>query len=412
MYYLLIFIYLGLPALGLRSLENGGFAPMLDFPFGYRNGATHAYLIHALWFVVGGVAGLSISLRRRPAATPLQGPSRRAQKMYLLVTAAIFSLITLLALAAGGLDVLVGNMNKADLRVARDNMGLIGTILTVSLKWFMPCAFAAFAFLGRDRAFDWSDRILLLIATVGLGLTAVSTGFKTTVLFVFQPYLVLRFWRLGVIRSVVMVTGACVVTAVLSYLFDGTKDMQATLYNLQERATNYQGDLAWGIWEKATHGEPMPPYARTFLSIPGSRFLGYATGVDRNRDPAGFASYYFGPSATLFGGYPIEGLEQGVSNQATLFGEAVIALGPKWYFLFSLGSGVLLGTFVRMLRRNVVRRDPVWGPLGATFLCTNCVMWLMGGGVALMFYAIGMASLALSCGYLRLLLKPIRTAAT
>lgn len=404
MFYLLVFIYLGLPALGLWSLENGGVAAMLDFPFGYRNGATYAYLIHALWFILGGVAGLMIVLRKRPFLMPVPAPGPRSQRLYLLVTAALFTAITSLALAAGGLDVLVGNMNKADLRVARDNMGLIGPILTISLKWFMPCAFAVFAVLGRGHAYDWTDRILLMVAIAGLGLTAVSTGFKTTVLFVFQPYLVLRFWRLGIIRSIVMVAGACMVTAVLSYLFDGTKDIKTTLYNLQDRATNYQGDLAWGIWEKASTGEPLPPYARTYLSIPGSRFLVYATGVDRDRDPAGFASYYFGPSATLFGGYPIEGVEQGVNNQATLFGEAVIAAGPRWYMVFSFGSGILFGIFIRVLRWYVFLRDPVRGPVWATFLCTSGLMWLMGNGAASLLYLINIVGLAASGLYVYLLL--------
>jgi hypothetical protein len=411
MVYLLVFINLGLPALGIWSLEQGGFAPMLEFPFGYANGATRAYMIHAFWFLAGGLAGLTIALRKTSRRQPILVISPPARRLYLFVTSGLFCAISLLALGAGGLDVLFGNMNKADLRVARDNMGLIGTVLTVSLKWYMPCAFAVFAVLGREPAYDRTDRFLILIAAIALVITAVSTGFKTTVLFVFQPYLVLRFWRLGVARAFVLVAGACVITLVLSYLFDGTRDVKTTVNNLQDRVTNYQGDLAWGIWEKATMGEPLPSYARTFLSIPGSRFLAYATGVDRGQDPAAFASYYFGPSATVFGGYPIEGVEQGVNNQATLFGEAVIAAGPRWYMVFSFGAGVVFGAFIRVLRRFVYLRDPVLGPVWATFLCTSGLMWLMGNGAASMFYAINLAGLILAGIYIRLLLTPRRSAA-
>jgi hypothetical protein len=408
MLYLLIFISLVVPAFGLWALENGGMAPMLDFPYGYRNGATNAYIVHILCVALGMLLVVSVLRRRTPASAAARRLvfDHRSQQIYLSITAIIFVVLAGVALRSGGWEVLTGAVNKAELRVLRTEQGWVGTVLTMALKWYMPCAFAVLAYVGRDHRLNGLELAAIWVITSALIVTGVSTGFKTTVLFVFQPYLVLRYWRLGLAKATGMILGATAVVFLLAIVFDDSGDLRTTLEALKARVTTYQGDLAWGIWEKATMGDPPPQYGRTYLSIPGSRFLKLAFNVDREQSPATFASYYFGSTATLYGGYPLEGFEKGVNNQATLFGEAVIAAGPKWYPVFSFGSGILLGLLICVLRHHVRRGDPVRGAVWATFLCTNALMWLMGNGVASMFYAINVVSLVGSFYYIQFLLQP------
>jgi hypothetical protein len=146
--------------------------------------------------------------------------------------------------------------------------------------------------------------------------------------------------------------------------------------------------LAWYTWDSAIEGVRLPDYWRTFLPIFGDSGLRAIAGVDPRSNYAEWASYYFGPAMTLFGGYPVEGLMSGVNNQATLFGEVLVVGGLMFFPAFSAFSGVVVAYVGLSIDRTYMNRQYAASSTIATFFSFTILSWLIGNGFASLFYLI------------------------
>jgi hypothetical protein len=277
------------------------------------------------------------------------------------------------------------NVNKAEFRTS---LGPFGAVMIIATKWFMPGMFAALVFGVSSSGWTGPRRVLVAMAAIGVGIVGASWGFKTTILSMLLPSFVLVYWKIRLrtlILQTVLVMGLVVT---LGLYFDRGEDTQATINALLLRVTALQGDLAWYTWDKVNSGFATPAYFRTFIPVLGDRFLALMTGASSTKDYAEWATYYFGPAMTLYGGYPVSGMEAGVSTQPTMFAETLVIGGKYFYWVFSALFGAVIGGIAVGIKQAILSRRVDVAATLATFYSITVLSWTLGNGFASLFFLI------------------------
>lgn len=367
------------------AMESGEASPFLDVP-GRANGATIAYLVHLASFFL---AYRWLMRRRRHVPTNRFGAHPDGQTKvdsFSVVCLSTFVVLAgLMLFVFRGLDVLLLNVDKADFRIS---LGPLGGLMTLATKWFMPAMFAGLVVSCQHYGWTGMRIAATVVCTACLFLVASSWGYKTTFLVMMLPTALLVTRSVSILVLIAMLAFVGLNVVLFSLFFDQHQSLEIAFEALTFRLTVLQGDLAWYTWDSAIVGVRLPDYWKTFLPIFGDGGLRAIAGVDPLSNYAEWASYYFGPAMTLFGGYPVEGLMSGVNNQATLFGEVLVVGGPIFFPLFSAFSGVVVAYVGIAIDRTYVNHRYAAAATIATFFSFTVLSWLIGNGFASLFYLI------------------------
>jgi hypothetical protein len=385
MLYLALAFVMILPLFGVVAMESGEVSHFVDEP-GAPNGASLAYLAHLLVFA----AAFCCVVRSRASAPTTRIPRvpglARNLDSYSIFCATMFSVLAfLMVFVYGGIDVLLLNVDKAEFRVS---LGPFGAIMAIATKWVMPTMFAALLYAVSSAGWNFIRRVTFGVAAICLVIVGASWGFKTTIFFMLLPSIIVTAW-IARLRTLLLLGGAMFGMIVgFAIYFDQRPDTAAVIEALTLRLTALQGDLAWYTWGKISQGHLGPGYLKTFLPIFGDKVLELITGARASQNYADWASYYFGPSMTIWGGYPAESVAAGVTNQATLFGECVIIGGKYFFVLASALFGALIGVFVCWTRAAIRSGNPQLSATLATFFSFTVLPWALGNGLASLAYLI------------------------
>jgi hypothetical protein len=383
--YLALGFVMTLPLLGVIAMESGQDSYFVA-DAGGPNGASLAYAAHLLAFAIAFVwvvRSHAPAGRTRIPKLAVLGENLDSYSAFCVVVFAI--LAALMLFAYGGVDVLLLKVDKAEFRVS---LGAFGAIMSIATKWLMPAMYAALLYAIVSAGWNPWRRLMFTGSTVLLAVVGASWGFKTTILFMLLPALIVGSWVLR-IRTVLLM-GSVTLTMLVGFsiYFDQNADANAALEALTLRLTALQGDLAWYTWGRISTDHAGPGYLKTFLPIFGDRVLELMTGARASQNFADWASYYFGPSMTIWGGFPAERVANGVTNQPTLFAESLM-IGGKYFFLLASASfGAMFAVIVRWIRAAIRSGSPQLSATLATFFSFTVLPWALGNGVASLVYLI------------------------
>lgn len=378
-----------LPLFGVMAMEAGGVSAFIDEPGG-ANGATFAYLIHLFFFFTAFYYTARV---RWGIGSPYLEPkiftaNARYMDLYAMFCAGIFFIIALLMLFAfDALDVLLLKVDKAEFRIS---LGPFGALITIATKWLIPAMYAALIAAVRDVGWTRGRKLCVWMSGFFLALFGASWGFKTTIMVMLLPAIILVAWTVRARTILLLALFFSVNIFVFSLFFDQSEDIGLAFQALLYRLTVLQGDLAWYTWEKVSHGYETPPYFRTFLPIFGDGLLRQITGANPDKDYLNWASYYFGPSMTLYGGYPVEGVQAGIGNQATMFAESLVVGGRYLFFIVSAFFGAVVGLAASKLREAIKTKNYPLAATLATFFSFSILSWTLGNGFSSLFYLINL----------------------
>lgn len=366
-------------------MESGEVSPFLDIP-GRANGATIAYIVHLVSFFL---AFRWFQKRRAPKVPQkvFAHPSGQTKvDSYTIICLSSFVVLAgLMLFVFRGIDVLLLNIDKADFRIS---LGPLGGLMTLATKWLMPAMFAGLVVSCFDYGWTGLRMFATGVCAVCLFFVAASWGYKTTFLVMLLPTALLITRSVNIFVLIGMLAFVSLNVILFSLFFDQHQSLDKALEALAFRLTVLQGDLAWYTWDSAIQGIRLPDYWKTFLPIFGDGGLRIIAGVDPRINYAQWASYYFGPAMTLFGGYPVEGLMAGVNNQATLFGEVLVVGGPIFFPIFSAFSGCAVAYVGLLIDRTYLNRRYAATSTISTFFSFTILSWLIGNGFASLFYLI------------------------
>jgi hypothetical protein len=383
--YLALAFVMILPLFGVVAMESGEVSFFVDEP-GAPNGASLAYVAHLLVFSAAFIcvvrSGKLATVTRIPHVPALG----RNLDSYSIFCAGMFAVLAILMVFVyGGMDVLLLNVDKAEFRVS---LGPFGAIMAIATKWVMPTMFAALLYALSSAGWNFIRRLMFGVAAACLVIVGASWGFKTTIFFMLLPSIIVTAW-IARIRTLILLGLVMLgMTIGFAIYFDQRPDAASAIEALTLRLTALQGDLAWYTWGKISQGHPGPGYLKTFLSIFGDKVLELLTGAKASQNYADWASYYFGPSMTIWGGFPAERVAAGVTNQPTLFAECVIIGGKYFFVLASALFGAIMGIVARWIRAAIRSGNPQLSATLATFFSFTILPWALGNGLASLAYLI------------------------
>ena len=385
MLYIALTFVMVLPLFGVIAMESGEISGFVD-EAGAPNGASVAYSLHLLAFAVAFFLVARRGSAKAATKVPHLPELARNLDIYATFCAVTFAVLAvLMVFGYGGINVLLLNVDRAEFRTS---LGPFGAFMTVATKWLIPTMFAALVYAVSSSGWSAIRRLMVSLAALSLLVVGISWGFKTTVLFMLLPTFIVVAWSVRIRTLVWIVMAALALIFSLAIYFDQYQDTTAALDALILRLTALQGDLAWYTWGRVATGHATPAYLQTFLPVLGDRTLELLTGERSSSNYANWASYYFAPAMTIWGGFPAENVQAGVTNQATLFAESVVIGGKYFFYLISGSFGALTGLFARWIRTAIRSGNPQSAATLATFFSLTVLPWVLGNGLASLLYLI------------------------
>lgn len=271
-------------------MEQGAFG--LDIGMtGYPNGASYAYCIYLIMFLVAYKLSAKSFLARIKIKNKRLEQSNAVNKR--LIRATVFNLVILIIMlfVFGGYKVWMGIVDKGDFRSSFGFFGPIAYYVTLlvspSIMAYITCFRSKLKSNKTVRAF-W---LLNICLTLIIGST---WGFKSTSITMLIPTIIIYYQKVS-IKSISIIGGSAFTLLVFfSVIFDGgkitTKDILALKDSLTIEATNditklnpltfvvyrltvMQGNSAWKVWDVYYNNQPLPDYSKFLVAIIGDKAL-------------------------------------------------------------------------------------------------------------------------------------------
>lgn len=383
---------------GLFQIESGAFAPSID-TFGYPNGALSAYI-----FFWGMFFGFFYFFRYCKWAIPVPSPKqtfdyRRYSKQYLFINA--ISLFVIL-FGFGGYHVLFGDMGKGEFRSS--GLGSLGALAYGISKFSVPAIGVFLTYLYQKL--EWksvADKTYLLLNYSTIFIIGACWGGKSFSLFLLLPAMTVTYWRLPLIKFLLMIAAGIAVMVGFALLFDTlyATDSATALNFVLERLTVMQAEVPWEIWKLHQEGNLHVDYIKTLIPFLGDTFLNYTADISTS-NVMEFISYHYGQILT-YTVYPYpEIIIAGHNTTGTLFSEAVIAAGYWGLVLFPLFAGLIVGILYNSARLCIVKGNPVMLALLLVSYYSIVFPWMSSGGFIAIIHISNFANLAMTYVILKL----------
>ncbi|MGH9371970.1 MAG: hypothetical protein ACRD15_10620, partial [Vicinamibacterales bacterium] len=341
MFNLVLLLVTGLPLIGLIMMEGGAYGPDI-YDFGHSNGASLAYVAHLVamygaYAFTFAMLGLAFPLRGGPEDMRASYSASRFRHLAIRALVLNVLLLAFVFFVSGASNVVFGLMDRGQFRT-QARFGYVAFLCRDFLSPMLS-ALVAFVFVRCHRS--WRDALLLganLLVTAAAG---AIWGYRAAVVMVILPASLILVRRMTITRGVALVAGGLALIVLSSTFYDGVP-LRVAFNGVLTRASVGTANATWRVWDiEMTAPEVIPPYAPTLASAVGTRIRRvFGFDPDAPLDVSNPTDY--STLATLLAKNFSQGVDATSSVTTGVFGEAVVALGAKWFVLMSLAAGIVV----------------------------------------------------------------------
>ena len=394
MFKYLLFFVLFSPLIGIILVENGAFS-ISTAQVGHPNGAWLAYTAHCL--VLLAVTFWTIkkklgSPRRKTISTLYLPPFVPLANIVLCVNVVF---LTVMLFGAGGIEVLMGKMEKSGFRAS---LNYISAFALWIENYFVPSLLAYLSFVFTQSTKLPRERRLLALNIAICALIGLNWGSKATPLIMLLPSILIIYWKISIRKAMLLASIACLTLMATFMLFDrkdeglgwvadaADSSLGGAVTFLGIRATVLQGDVAWYIWDMYEDKQELPPYFPTLYAAIGDRLFSLFSGIQRSDYPR-WVKYHYDSLLTATAGVPLDEIFLwGHNVNGTIFSEGIIALGSPGYLVFSIIGGLCTGICFNIIKESMNSGTAIRAALYADYFCLIVFRWLTGGGITQLFH--------------------------
>ena len=395
MFKYLLFFVLFSPLIGIILVENGAYS-ISTAQFGHPNGAWLAYTVHCLVLLAvtfWTIAKKLGSPRKKTTSTSHLPPFVPLAHVILCVNVVF---LALMLFGAGGIEVLMGKMEKSGFRAS---LNYISAIALWIRSYFVPSLLAYLSFVFTKSLKSPRERRLFGLNIAICALIGLNWGSKASPLIMLLPSILIIYWKISIRKVILLASIACLALIANSMLFDRSDEGlrwaadEAGDFSLKEaatfvaiRGTVLQGDVAWYIWDMYEDKQKLPPYFPTLYAAIGDRLFSLFSGIQRSDYPR-WVKYHYDSLLTATAGVPLDEIfVSGHNVNGTIFSEGIIALGSPGYLLFSIFGGLCAGLSFNIIKEAIDSGSPIRAALSADYFCLIVFLWLNGGGITMLFH--------------------------
>lgn len=279
-------------------------------------------------------------------------------------------------IAVGDYQILFGTANRGEVRVG---FGYFGFLYTWIMIYLVPAVTGVLAFLyvaaGRPKTMRLRVVLTLLLALI----CGFLSGYKFAGVLVLLPALTLLLYDASFVYFLVLPVLAFAVVVGSGMAVEKRDFAESVTYGAA-RATlvaAYGISASWN--EFADHGAGVDALVRSGALVFGAKAVTLFTGIPENSveflkfNPVRNVTYLTYPDA--------DAAAAGTVNLTlTNFGEAVYFFGSRYYWIWSVLGGLLLGTLMRQCDRACSKGHVVQAVVVLTFFYTQALSWINSGG--------------------------------
>ncbi|OOG73551.1 hypothetical protein, partial [Algoriphagus sp. A40] len=274
----------------------------------------------------------------------------------------IFFLVLML-FAFGGIQVLLGNIDKGEFRL---NIGGLGFLAFLITKLFAPGILVYLTILyKKNRNVIGTLKKTYIICLITVICIGASWGFKSTAIVLLIPSAIIYYDIISLKKLFVLSFSAIILLVFFAFLFDQREVKLIDFNNLTiensnqvknfsalefiiYRLTISQGNAAWRVWDLHMSGVEMPNYWLTLTSVFGDKILSIA-GITHSNTNEFINSHYSYLVTDL-----VTGMNKGLTFEhnvtSTTFSEGVLFGGFFGVCLF----GGFIGYLTAIIRNKII----------------------------------------------------------
>ncbi len=283
----------------------------------------------------------------------------------------ILFLILLIIIYIAGIPVFVHGVNRG---VVRANLGLFGPFYSFFVKYLIAASIILVGFIYsfiREKK-EIKNKVLLSFFLVFL--CALGTGYKSPVVTLLIPGVSFLLYRTSIFKFIpyaflgllFLIFTTMMVRRIpfdLAWIF--LKHRVFYLTNAGTIGVYYElGDMA--SWDEMSF---------QFMSIFGKKITTFVTGIPEHSVEmtklklSTYISYLIYPNT--------QGVLNGEVNlTVSNFGEAVFFFGKRFYFIYSIFSGLFIGNLLRSINKNIDKGNILKVVLFSTFFFSAIIPWI------------------------------------
>lgn len=262
----------------------------------------------------------------------------------------------------------------------RANLGLFGPIYTFFSEYLLVFAvmFTAFLYFHTEN----KEKIKKLVVHISIiaFFSSLLTGYKATVVTHFLiPATTFLFYNKKIMKFIPYAFASLLFLIISTMMIRniGINDAWDFLKYRIFYLTNL-GTL--GVYYELGTVADSTEFKFQFFSIFGKQITSFILGIPKNdilfskMDLANYISYLIYPDK--------EGVLAGQVNLTVAnFGEAVFFFGKKFYFLFSILTGIIIGGVMRGIKRNINKGYFEKSLFLGLYLFSVIIPWINSGGI-------------------------------
>ncbi|MBX0310942.1 MAG: hypothetical protein JHC31_03945 [Sulfurihydrogenibium sp.] len=372
---------------GIIMTENGAYSYSAG-EFGYYNGASFVFFLHALIFWIFFNLFKRIKYFSFPYSdSPIEKSKfifTRQYKNFLLLMMLFFFLMLFFF---GGYKTVLGIVNKGQFRSETIGIFGLGFLAFIITKFFAPSILAYLVFLYKKcKKNNLSLKFKIFLISILTSFIGFIWGFKSSAIVVLLPALVIYLWEFSFKKFVSIWLIFFIIIVSSAYYYD--KEISQT-YNISPfqlvlyRITVIEGDTFWKVWDLYNLGYIENNdfnYTHNLLNFFGNKFLNNL--VDDLNDPYAKIKYSYSSFLT----YVVGGnLEQAVSGQYNLTGtiasEGLIVMGFPLMYIFSILGALIAAINYQIIKNSILNNKPKIAAISSSFFVFCTWSWLKGGDI-------------------------------
>lgn len=380
MYHLAIWVVLTFPFVGLTFIY---IAPDDYDWLTQSNQNSAAPLIYYSIFLIGAIIA-TLSFRKRDFRVFSNSAVKSYRTEYLLlITLAIILLIVFVIF--GGLNVLIGELSKEDIRQSN-------FILSILTKYLVPSIFAFFCALRRTNLVTRSSWQLSFVMTFIIGM---SGGGKASVLITLLPGLAILYGdRLSILKALMIALITFALLVGTAWLFDSflDRDLIAIIKYLTHRAFVLTAEAPYQVSLAYFQNQEIIQYRYTLFEVVGKSILSYFIPQQEMH------KYLFSHAITAWL-YPdnVDAIISGAWNiTPNVFVEALVLGGlfalPIFGWAVVYGAYFLWGKVIQKVNRHEFASASVL----SVYAVLVFLSWINSAGITQLVHPLALGSLALS----------------
>ncbi len=365
-------------------LENGApvGAILVNFGTGYKNGASIAYVLYLIAILFSFYLSKKFikSLIAANFKVKFHYNNENFYKSSIIILALNSIFFLTIFYLFGGYRVLFLGMEKA---VFRSTLGFFGSLAYSVSFVFAPVLLSYLTLIylnAKKKSITLIIANYLIVVLIGL-----CWGFKTSALYAILPGLLVVFWKLNILKLILLLVFTGSMLYGTATYFHPELDINSLFMFLLARMTIFQGEVPWYIWDRVIIEDINVNYFKTLLAAFGGKSLEYIGNITRGANEE-WISYNYGLILAQLCGYGDAGIETGSGVTGTVFSEGLIALGQYGFWVFGIIAGIVIRVSYELIDLSIKKNNSFMYSLFSVYFAFYVLSWLSSGGIVFLFH--------------------------